>query len=67
MHIFFREQGFLSNYSGKWNIKYINANHNVTSKRKLLYKGNNKRPYSIEVTLIVDGKKIEFKPNPITI
>lgn len=47
--------------------KYINANHNVTSKRKLLYKGNNKRPYAIEVTLIVDGKKIEFKPNPITI
>lgn len=47
--------------------KYIRSNHHVRSSRKLLYKGNNLRPYAIKVTFWVDGKKINYKPNPIYI
>lgn len=52
-----------SNMTGEWRRlekieeTALSQGKNVTSQRKLLYKGTEKRPYAIEFTTIVDGKK----------
>ena len=50
------------NRNGKWRRleafeeNAINQGKKVTSKRKLLYRGTEKRPYAIESTTVIDGK-----------
>lgn len=52
-----------SNMNGEWRRlekneeAALSQGKNVTSHRKLLYRGTEKRPYAIEFTTIVDGKK----------
>lgn len=52
-----------SNMNGEWRRlekieeTALSQGKNVTSQRKLLYRGKEKRPYAIEFTTIVDGKK----------
>ena len=51
------------NQHGKWREmermeeKALREGKQVTSKRKLLYRGSEKRPYAIEFTSIIDGKE----------